>query len=258
MDALVALVKSHPGPWVLLFAALFKLLHGLLRKLPTPKVVLRNDFQLWKWRNLSMSIVHSLLTGTWAISSALIWPETISDIHRHHTSLSYLLVCISTGYFVEDAFDIIHSGYSLASWEFLLHHALVISSFLYTLYTHLYVAAAVITLFVEVNSVTLHMRLLLKVAGATSSTIYDVVKVINICTFVVFRLTAHFYLSWYLACNYSKLENANFFACCLTIMNIMILVYFYRLIRSDFLRHTGRSGHAAQNGKLVSKKFLTD
>ncbi|XP_077468292.1 TLC domain-containing protein 1 [Stigmatopora argus] len=255
MEALVAVVKRHPGPSVLFFAVLFKLLNLLLRKLPTPKVVRRDEFQLWRWRNLGVSIVHSLISGTWAFSSVLIWPETTSDIHRYHTPLSYLLVCISTGYFVGDTFDIIYSGYALASWEFLIHHALVLLSFLFALYTHLYVGAAVIALLVEVNSVTLHLRLLLKAAGAASSAVYNINKLVNVFTFVAFRLCTQFYITWYIATNYSKLDSAFFFMCALIIMNIMILIYFYRLIRSDFFRHAGR---AAQNGKLETKKFITD
>ncbi len=30
-----------------------------------------------------------------------------------------------TGYFIQDAADIIFSGYAKASWEFLLHHVMV-------------------------------------------------------------------------------------------------------------------------------------
>ncbi|XP_077578901.1 TLC domain-containing protein 1 [Stigmatopora nigra] len=255
MEALVAVLKEHPGPWVLFFAVLFKLVTLLLGQLPTPKVVRRDEFQLWRWRNLNISIVHSLISGTWAFSSVLIWPETISDIHRYHTPQSYLLVCISTGYFVGDTFDILFSGNALTSWEFLIHHALVISSFLFALYTHLYVGAAVIALLVEVNSVTLHLRLLLKAAGAASSTVYSINKVVNLFTFVAFRLCTQFYITWYIAINYSKLDSAFFFMCALIIMNIMILIYFFRLIRSDFFRH---AGHGTQNGKLDTKKFITD
>jgi len=32
---------------------------------------------------------------------------------------------LSTGYFIQDAADIIFSGYAKASWEFLLHHFMV-------------------------------------------------------------------------------------------------------------------------------------
>ncbi|XP_061538462.1 TLC domain-containing protein 1 isoform X1 [Phycodurus eques] len=131
----------------------------------------------------------------------------------------------------------------------------VIWSFLYALYTQLYVGGAVVALFVEVNSVTLHLRLMLKLAGAASSTAYRVNKVLNICTFVSFRLAPQLYLTWYIGSNYSWLDNAFLFLASMMVMNVMILVYFYRLICSDFF---WRGGHADRNGTRDSKKFLTD
>lgn len=68
MDALVPALQSHPGPSVLAFALIFRVVHHLLQQLPVPKAVKHNDFYSWKWKNLSVSMVHSLLTGTWALS----------------------------------------------------------------------------------------------------------------------------------------------------------------------------------------------
>ncbi|XP_061683721.1 TLC domain-containing protein 1 [Syngnathoides biaculeatus] len=256
MEALVAALKRHPGASVALFAVLFRVVHGLVRKLPTPAVVLRDELRAWKWRNLSVSVVHSLVTGTWAVSSVLIWPETLRDLHSHHTPLSYLLLCISTGYFVQDAADIILTGHGKGSWEFLVHHVPVILCFAYALHTQLYVAATVVALLVEVNSVTLHLRLMLKLVGATSSAAYRVNKVVNVGTFVAFRLGSQFYLTWYIGSNYSWLDNAFLLLASLMVINVMMLVYFYRLVRSDFFRHRG--DHAGRNGTRDSKKFITD
>nr|XP_046245477.1 TLC domain-containing protein 1 [Scatophagus argus] len=256
MDALIPVLKSHPGPAVLVCSLLFRVVHHLLQKLPVPKVVKQNDLHSWKWRNLSVSMVHSLLTGTWALACVVVWPETLSNIHSHHTPLSYLLVCVSTGYFVQDAGDIILTGHARASWEFLLHHALVIWCFLYTLYTQLYVAGAVIALFVEVNSVTLHLRLMLKLAGAQSSSTYHINKYANLLTYITFRLSTQFYLTWYIVHNYSWLDRGGYFLFSMIVMNIMILIYFYRLLRADFFSWSKNS--VRQNGMHDSKKFLSD
>ncbi|XP_061733370.1 TLC domain-containing protein 1 [Nerophis ophidion] len=250
MDSLFLMLKNNPGPSVCLFSLIFRGIHGLLQRLPLPKLVHQDEFRSWKWKNLSVSMVHSLLTGTWALTCAIIWPETLHDLRAFHTPLSYLLVCVSTGYFVQDAADIILTGHGRGSWEFLIHHALVISAFLYALYTQLYVAGAVVALFVEVNSVTLHLRLLLKLAGATSSTLYYINKIVNIFTFITFRLCSQFYLTWYILQNYSWLEHAAFFLFAIMVMNVMILVYFYRLLRSDFFMHTTQVH--------TSKRFVAD
>lgn len=68
MDALLPVLKSHPGQSVLVCSLLFRVAHRLLQRLPVPKVVKENDFRSWKWRNLSVSMVHSLLTGPWALT----------------------------------------------------------------------------------------------------------------------------------------------------------------------------------------------
>ncbi|KAF7218414.1 TLC domain-containing protein 1 [Nothobranchius furzeri] len=258
MEALISELKSHPGPSVLVCSLLFRVVHRLLQRLPVPKVVKQDDFRSWKWRNLSVSMVHSLLTGTWAVSCVVIWPETLRNIHSYHTPLSYLLVCVSTGYFVQDAGDIILTGHARGSWEFLLHHAMVIWCFLYALYTQLYIAGGVIALFVEVNSITLHLRLMLKLAGAQASPTYRLNKLINLFTYITFRLSTQFYLTWYIIHNLPILEQGGYFLVTIMVMNIMILIYFYRLLRADFLP---RSKHyVGQNGthNNNSKKFLND
>lgn len=134
----------------------------------------------------------------------------------------------------------------------------MISCFLYALYTHLYVAGAVIALFVEVNSVTLHLRLMLKLAGAQTSTMYYINKFANLFTYVTFRLSTQFYLTWYIVQNYSWLDNGGFFLTSMIMMNIMIMIYFYRLLRADFFSWS--KSYMKQNGTYNnnSKKFLTD
>lgn len=67
MDGLIPVLKSHPGSSVLVFSLLFRVVHCLLQMLPVPKAVKQNDLS-WKWKNLSVSMVHSLLTGTWALT----------------------------------------------------------------------------------------------------------------------------------------------------------------------------------------------
>lgn len=132
----------------------------------------------------------------------------------------------------------------------------VIWCFLYTLYTQLYVAGAVIALFVEVNSVTLHLRLMLKLAGVQSSTMYHINKFANLLTYVSFRLGTQFYLTWYIVHNYSWLDHGGYFLASMIVMNIMILIYFYRLLRADLF--SGRKSSARQNGTHNSRKFLSD
>ncbi|KAG7266431.1 hypothetical protein CRUP_030654 [Coryphaenoides rupestris] len=228
-------LHDHPGAVVLVVSLLFRVVHRLLQRLPVPKVVRMDEFRAWKWKNLSVSLVHSTLTGAWALSCVLIWPETLHNLHSYYTFASYMLVCVSTGYFVQDAGDIILSGHARGSWEFLIHHVLV------------YVSGAVVALFVELNSITLHTRLMLKLAEEQASAAYRVNKLLNLFTYVGFRLIAQAYLTWYIVRNYSWLDHAGFFLACMVAMNTMILIYFYRLLRADFCPRA-RRGSGALNG----------
>uniref|UniRef100_A0A667YBB6 TLC domain containing 1 n=1 Tax=Myripristis murdjan TaxID=586833 RepID=A0A667YBB6_9TELE len=252
MESLFPVLQSHPGPSILVCSLFFRLAHRLLQTLPVPKLVKQDDFRSWKWRNLSVSMVHSLLTGTWAVTCVIRYPAMLYEQLIFFSPSSFL-----TGYFVQDAGDIILTGHAKGSWEFLLHHALVIWCFLYALYTQLYVAGAVIALFVEVNSVTLHLRLMLKLAGAQSSAVYQINKLLNVFTYITFRLSAQFYLTWYIVHNYASLDHGGYFLVTMVVMNIMILIYFYRLLRADFLPR--RKSCVGQNGTHNnSRKFLSD
>ncbi|XP_066552189.1 TLC domain-containing protein 1 [Amia ocellicauda] len=248
-------LQNHPTLSVAMSSVTFRIIHRLLQGLPLPKAVERDAFKSWKWRNLSVSLVHSLLTGPWAVTCVILWPDLLHKIHSFYTPLTYLLICVSSGYFIQDAGDIILSGQARASWEFLLHHALVTWCFLYGLYTKHYVAGAVIALFVEVNSIFLHTRLLLKLACAQASPLYHINKLLNLFTYVFFRLSAQFYITWYLLRHYATLDHAGYFLATMTLMNIMILIYFYRLLRADFLPRSRK--HCAQNGTR-NDKFVYD
>ncbi|NP_001006071.1 TLC domain-containing protein 1 [Danio rerio] len=235
MDTWLNEVQKFPVLYVLCCSVLFRILHWCLQIVARPDTVTKDRWKTWKWRNLSVSLVHSLLTGTWAVACVIYYPAMVHEIHSTYTPSAYMLVVVSSGYFIEDAADIVFSGHAKASWEFLLHHVLVLWCFLYAVFTHQYVAGAVVALFVEVNSVFLHTRLLLNLAKvAHSSLIYTVNKVLNVVTYVTFRLGAQFYLTWYLTYHYSSLDYALYFLITTMLMNIMILIYFYRLIRSDF------------------------
>ncbi|KAG7321441.1 hypothetical protein KOW79_015856 [Hemibagrus wyckioides] len=251
MDGWLKEVQRRPVLCVFCSSLAFRLLQTLLKFLPRPHAVRCDPWKNYKWKNLSVSLVHSLLTGTWAVFCVFQYPEMVYDLNLSFTPASYLLVIISTGYFIQDAVDIIISGYARESWEFLLHHVMVIWTFLYAVLTWHYVAGAVVALFVEVNSIFLHLRLMLKMAGvAQDSLLYTINKFINLTTYISFRLGAQSYLTWYILVNFSQLVHAGYFLVSMMLMNIMILIYFYRLLRTDFF-----SKHSHSNGV---RKFVQD
>uniref|UniRef100_V9L9D8 TLC domain-containing protein 1-like protein n=1 Tax=Callorhinchus milii TaxID=7868 RepID=V9L9D8_CALMI len=245
---------DYPIPYVLFSAASFGAARMVMRTFsPLPGPVQRDEVKSWRWTNLNVSVMHSLITGPWALLCVYLSPELLTEIQTAYNSLSHMLVCTSTGYFVQDVADIILSGQSRASWEFLVHHLVVISTFLYTVLTNRYIAGAVVALFVEINSIFLHTRLLLKLMNAQTSQLYHWNKYINAFTYVVFRLSAQLYLTWYVMRNMSTLPHSGYFSLALNLMNIMISIYFYRLIRTDFFRKPKHHLYNGSNLKFVDE-----
>ncbi|XP_069471419.1 TLC domain-containing protein 1-like [Ambystoma mexicanum] len=237
-------LSPSPTLLVVVFAVAFRFLSRLLHALPVPKLVVRDWTRTWRWRNLSVSMVHSLLTGPGAVLCVLQVPELLTNISEGYSTPAHLLTCISSGYFIVDTADIILNGQSRASWEFLLHHVLVTPPFVFAAFTRHYVAGGVVSLFVEVNSIFLHTRLLLKLSNAQGSTLYQVNKYLNLLTFVTFRLGAQIYLTWYLLSKMVAQHGASFLVASsvtdtlilisLSTVDCMIFVYLYRLMRTDF------------------------
>merc|ERR1719461_1889673 len=105
--------------------------------------------QRWKWRNVATSLVHSVITGSWALAAFYQWSHTVS---------SHSLVCFSIGYFLYDAADMIAHHRKRSTYELLLHHGLVILCYAVAVLSAQFVAFVALSLVVEVNSVFLHAR----------------------------------------------------------------------------------------------------
>ncbi|XP_030041795.1 calfacilitin-like [Microcaecilia unicolor] len=228
-------LQQYPAFLVLCSFLAFRALSRILSRLPLPQHVARDEMRSWRWRNLSVSMVHSLLTGTWALLCISEAPEMLTNISDGGTPFSSLLPCVSLGYFIADTVDMVANGQSRASWEFLLHHALVVPCFAYATVMGCYVSGAVIALLVEVNSVFLHTRLLLKLSNAQDSVFYRVNKYINLLTFICFRLGAQLYLTGYLMWNLQTMPHGHCFLLPLVLIDLIMLVYLQRLVRADFI-----------------------
>ncbi|KAL0994983.1 hypothetical protein UPYG_G00130250 [Umbra pygmaea] len=222
-------IHGHCGPHV-------GLLHTVLRRLPRPEGVQTHPWKNWKWNNLSVSLCHSSITAVWALSCVAQSPIMLKEMHLPSSPVTYLLACFSTGYFLHDASDILLSSYARASWEFLLHHVLVLWCFLYAILTHRYVAGVSVALFVEVNSIFLHSRLMMRLACIDKSSYpYTFVKLLNLITYVLFRLGAQFLITRFIIMNYAWLDHATSLLVAIGAMNIMMMVYLWRLVHADFL-----------------------
>uniref|UniRef100_A0A8C2ZK08 TLC domain-containing protein n=1 Tax=Cyclopterus lumpus TaxID=8103 RepID=A0A8C2ZK08_CYCLU len=208
-------------------ACCFKLLNTVIRFLPTPELA-RN--KSWKWRNISTSLAHSSLTGAWAVVCFYIQPHMVEDLISSQSLLSHSLVAVSTGYFIHDFLDVALNQSFKRSREVLLHHSLVLSCFSLSVTSRLYVGYAVVSLLVEINSVFLHIRQLLLLSGRRNILgTYVALLVFRVCT-----------LAWMTRWLAAHTERVPRYALTmgtvgLSLISIMNVVLFYRLLRADVL-----------------------
>lgn len=105
-----------------------------------------------------------------------------------------------------------------------------------------YIGFAVVALLVELNSVFLHLRQMLRMANIAKGTLYRVNSMINLGTYVVFRINTLAWMTRWLVLNRDKVPLLAYTlgSVGMAIMTVMNIVLFYRLLRSDFLKSSTR------------------
>ncbi|XP_020495045.1 TLC domain-containing protein 2 [Labrus bergylta] len=217
----------------------FRLVNAGVGRLPIPETARRNA---WKWRNIATSFVHSFITAIWAVLCFFRHPQMAEDLIETYSMFSHALVSFSIGYFIYDFFDMVLNQKLSVSWELLLHHMVVITCFGLSVLSCRYVGFAVVALLVEINSVFLHLRQMLRMASMAAGTLYRVNSMINLGTYVVFRINTLAWMTRWLVLNRDKVPLLAYSlgSVGLAIMTAMNIVLFYRLLKSDFLKSSAR------------------
>ncbi|XP_072318818.1 TLC domain-containing protein 2 [Eucyclogobius newberryi] len=219
--------------------AFFRLVNAGIGQLPMPESARRNA---WKWRNIATSFVHSFVTAIWAVLCFFRHPQMAEDLIETFSVFSHALVSFSIGYFIHDFFDMVLNQKLSVSWELLFHHTVVIACFGLSAISCNYLGFAVVALLVEINSVFLHLRQMLRMANIAAGTLYRVNSIINLGTYVVFRINTLAWMTRWLVLNR---DNVPLLAYTLgsvgmAIMTVMNIVLFCRLLRTDFLKTSTR------------------
>lgn len=94
-----------------------------------------------------------------------------------------------------------------------------------------------VALLVEINSVFLHLRTILRMAGLANTTSFRLASLINLGTYLVFRILILAWMSRWLALNQDNVPAVPYAmgTVGMAIMLSINIVLFYRLLRSDFL-----------------------
>ncbi|KAK3589146.1 hypothetical protein CHS0354_017114 [Potamilus streckersoni] len=223
------------GFFVVGLSALFFALLSWFSLLTRPKIAINE----WRWKNISISFVHSCITGTWAVCCFYQKPEMAEDLIKTSTPLGHTLISVSVGYFVYDVIDMLIYQRTRQTYELLLHHAVIIVCFAVAIVTKLYVGYAVVALLVELNSIFLHMRQLLQICGfQKDNQFYRLNSIVNLGTFVGCRIATLAWMTRWIVINKNLIPLVFYSlgSMGLALTTVMNIILFYRLLRSDFLK----------------------
>lgn len=103
---------------------------------------------------------------------------------------------------------------------------------------HQYVGFALVALLVEINSIFLHLRQILLMANLVHTPCYRLNSIINLGTYVVFRIATLAWMGRWLFLNRESVPLATYAVGTvgMAIMTPMNIILFYRLLRSDFCK----------------------
>ncbi|CAO2644204.1 TLC domain-containing protein 2 [Lemmus lemmus] len=165
------------------FAA-FRGLHWGLQLLPTPETARDH----WMWRNIFVSLMHSLLSGAGSLVGLWLYPQMVIDPIHGHPSWAVVLVAVSVGYFLADGVDMLWNQNVAQAWDLLCHHLVVVSCLSIAVLSGHFVGFAMVSLLLELNSICLHLRKLLLLSHKASSLAFRVISWATLTTLALFRL----------------------------------------------------------------------
>ncbi|PIC53038.1 hypothetical protein B9Z55_002901 [Caenorhabditis nigoni] len=147
-----------------------------------------------------VSFTHALVSALGCIFSLLSDFNYIREPYDYHKANAEYVFLFSMGYFCYDLLDMYYHGELEASKEYLIHHSLVITAFSIILFSGRLFGLAMIALLVEVQTVFLHLRTMVRLLYGSKNMPKSIDLLINanmICLFL-FRHLPVCYLLFYL------------------------------------------------------------
>ncbi|XP_040857020.1 TLC domain-containing protein 2 [Ochotona curzoniae] len=214
--------------------AVFRGLHWGLRLLPTP----RSARDRWKWRNICVSLMHSLLSGAGALVGLSLYPQMTTDPIHGHPPWALLLVAVSVGYFLADGADMLWNQTLAQAWDLLCHHLVVVSCLSTAVLSGHYVGLSLVSLLLELNSVCLHLRKLLLLSHQAPSLAFSMTSWATLATLALFRLVPLGWMSLWLLREYHQVPFALVIlgATGLATVGVMSITLGVRILINDVLR----------------------
>lgn len=202
-----------------------------------------------KWRNTVGSLIHAAVVG---ILSTLSLPAVWSDFVEAYSKLGEFSLAIALGYLVYDMLDLIKNKPLNQIWPLLAHHCLAGTGAFICIWRQEYLGYGVFCSMAEVNSVNLHLRLLLLMYGVPkTSTVYRINNVINLITYIFLRMPIFALILVFLVNDQDRMlvrwNSAMFYGdVVLIVINLALLK---RLIMNDFFGKPSNNNHVKAEDK---------
>ncbi|KHN73809.1 TLC domain-containing protein 2, partial [Toxocara canis] len=246
------------------FVAFFVLFHAIGYLVRTLAWRSYSGFRQYRLRNLTVCLIHSIISGGFALSFMLLRPEVMfEDTLYWYEPWSTLVPILSIAYFICDAIDMLKHEISKWTLELLLHHVVSIFVFSCAVLPRRFIPYAYWALLMEVNSVFLHLRSLMQITGNSMARkdVYRVVRLLNVITFVVFRFTVQVWqINW-------AWQNQHRFHIFYTLVGVLggcfffitNIILFMRVLASDgFLGEYAKSHTAINRDGHGSVRIMQD
>ena len=228
-------------------AVTFQLLtHYLEKKVAAPLKVEREKKRT-VYYNIVASLIHSTISSVGCLYCFHIDPNLTSNIVNPHSDFAMLVASFSWGYFLH---DLIHFAkhYSLFSnGGIVIHHVVVVFCFGLAVVQQHFVNYVIVALLCEVNSVFLHVRQLLHMAGYPhKSYAYRLNSLVNILTYVLFRICTLTWMFRWLVLQEGVIPYVfhTIGVVGMSVMTIVNVILFARLLSKDYWPRVARSPKA--------------
>ncbi|KAK5968823.1 TLC domain-containing protein [Trichostrongylus colubriformis] len=144
-----------------------------------------------------ISLTHATLSSVGCICSLSSDPHYVKEPYDYSTYSAQYIFLFSMGYFIYDMIDMYIHGEALYSKEYYIHHSLVLTAFSIILRTGKLFGFAMIGLLVEVQTIFLHLRTMIRLTryAKKKSRAYNALIYANmVCLFVFRHLTTTYLL----------------------------------------------------------------
>uniref|UniRef100_A0A1I8AM61 TLC domain-containing protein n=1 Tax=Steinernema glaseri TaxID=37863 RepID=A0A1I8AM61_9BILA len=214
---------------------LFQMFGALVR---THTWLNHTGFRKYRLQNLTVCIVHSVITGCWAVSSLLLLRDEMLHHVIHYVSpIIVHLPMISIAYFAYDITDMLRHEISRWTIELFMHHAAAIFVLISAVLPEKFLLYAHWALIMEFNSIFLHLRSIMQLSGEAERLpgCYRLVKSLNIATLITCRFCVQFWQLMWAFNNYRLMHP--FYVCIAGFGSLFFLasntILFSRILTTD-------------------------